>query len=215
MIKRIVESFIDFLFPKSSTVLEIEAMTPYEFADKVKKSPRLPYAHTMFRYKDKLVHDALWEVKYHKNRKIASLLAPLIIEEILNLLSDEAMFREEERPIVIPIPPSEERLRTKHFDQMKLILEEIGNADTEKQFLMGIDFLYRAKSTRQQSHLLNRQEREKNVDHAFKVKDEKLVRNKVIILLDDVTTTGATLTQAKLALEEASARKVYPLAIAH
>ena len=61
----------------------------------------------------------------------------------------------------------------------------------------------------------NRNKRLKNIIGSFLVKNQELIKNRNIILIDDVTTTGATLSEAKKVLKQAGARKIIAFTIAH
>lgn len=71
----------------------------------------------------------------------------------------------------------------------------------------------RIKFTRSQTKL-NIDERKENMRGAFKVTAGKEVKNKVVLILDDVITTGATVTEAGRVLKEKGASKVYACSVA-
>lgn len=73
--------------------------------------------------------------------------------------------------------------------------------------------LKRVRRTKLQSKL-NREERKKNLIGAFSVKKEAICKNKSILLVDDVMTTGATLAAAAGALLDAGAKEVNVFALA-
>jgi len=66
-----------------------------------------------------------------------------------------------------------------------------------------------------QAQIENRQKRIKNIIGSFAVKNKDIIKNRNIILIDDVTTTGATLNEAKKVLREAGAKKIIAFTIAH
>ena len=73
--------------------------------------------------------------------------------------------------------------------------------------------LKKIKNTKAQSNL-NESERAKNIKDCFVWSGENL-KDKIIILLDDVVTTGATLNEARKILRKAGARKVIAFTVAH
>jgi ComF family protein len=77
------------------------------------------------------------------------------------------------------------------------------------------NLLKRNRTTKTQTNL-SREDRLKNVAGAFAIAKKKrgLVRDKNIVLVDDVVTTGATTAQCALALREAGAKRVRVLSLA-
>ncbi|MBX4189617.1 hypothetical protein KW785_03450 [Candidatus Parcubacteria bacterium] len=75
--------------------------------------------------------------------------------------------------------------------------------------------LRKEKHTESQTKTANKRERLTNIDHSMRVVTPSAVEGRSIILLDDVTTTGATFKDARRALKEAGARKVLCVALAH
>jgi predicted amidophosphoribosyltransferase len=73
--------------------------------------------------------------------------------------------------------------------------------------------LKRKKNTKDQTNL-SPQEREKNVRGAFVVTEPEMINGKKIILVDDVITTGATLSECARMLKQAGAEKILGMTIA-
>lgn len=71
----------------------------------------------------------------------------------------------------------------------------------------------RIKYTESQT-TMNLNEREENISGAFKVKNQKTVSGKNILLLDDVITTGATISECGKMLLESGANKIFAVSIA-
>jgi len=106
--------------------------------------------------------------------------------------------------VVIPVPLHSARRRERGYNQSDLLAREVAAH-------LGIPFLTRAlkrvKNTRSQTGL-KREERLLNVQGAFRVKDKPAVSGKAVLLVDDVTTTGATLKACGEALILVGAGKV-------
>lgn len=61
---------------------------------------------------------------------------------------------------------------------------------------------------------LNKQKRIKNLSNVFKYRNNATLKNKTILLVDDICTTGTTIDQCSKVLKEAGAKKVYALVLA-
>jgi ComF family protein len=113
--------------------------------------------------------------------------------------------------ILVPVPVHAARRRQRGFDQAELLARGIGER-------LGLPVLYaleRAARTTAQ-HQLGRRARQSNVKHAFGVAPRYIddVRDRWLILVDDVVTTGATLAGCAAALYEAGAFAVSALTLA-
>ncbi|MEO0185419.1 MAG: ComF family protein [candidate division WOR-3 bacterium] len=73
-----------------------------------------------------------------------------------------------------------------------------------------VETLIRVKNTKTQTRL-DHKTRQENVRNAFKAKNGIEIKNKKIILIDDVMTTGATIKECARVIKEAGAEKVYSL----
>ncbi len=209
--KKIYFNFIDFLLPPS----EIETMTTREFASRAKTTARLEnipsYVTVLFSYRNTLVRRAVWELKYRGNKKIAFLLGSLLHEAV----QEKAQAISHEKIFIIPIPSSAKRFREKGFNQTHFLGEAIQKLDTENIFLLHTSILLKTKETKTQVSVRNRSERLKNMVGAFTIAQNKNVNGAIIFLIDDVTTTGGTFSEARDTLLKAGAKKVLAFAIAH
>jgi ComF family protein len=106
---------------------------------------------------------------------------------------------------IIPVPLHESRRLSRGFNQA----EEIGRELSHRlKIPLRSDLLICVRKTRQQAKLPAAQ-RELNVRGAFAVDDEKrILSGRRIILVDDVTTTGATLRENARVLRQAGAGKI-------
>lgn len=74
--------------------------------------------------------------------------------------------------------------------------------------------LYKTQDTPSQVSIKDREKRLNNIKGSFAVKNPELIKDRNIILIDDVSTTGATVTEAKKVLREAGAKKVIGVVVA-
>lgn len=111
--------------------------------------------------------------------------------------------------IVLPVPLSKQRLSERGYNQVDLIAHPLARLTG---WYYQPSALHRTRHTGSQVGLSSG-ERRKNVQGAFRA-ESRLVAGKAILLVDDVTTTGATLGSAARALMDAGAGKVYGLTFA-
>ena len=106
---------------------------------------------------------------------------------------------------IVPVPLHWSRALKRGFNQSACIAERL-SAHTGVPCEPGL--LKRVRFTGQQAKL-GRKERLSNLSRAFSVPDSTNVKNRAIVLVDDVMTTGATLSAATQALKRAGAGAVY------
>ena len=113
-----------------------------------------------------------------------------------------------EADLITWVPLSGRRLRKRGYDQAKLLAEEVARrTGTEVRRL-----LIKQVHNRAQSGAGSPEERAKNVKGVYRCTDN--VAEKRILLVDDIVTTGATLSEAAGMLLAAGAKEVIGLTLA-
>lgn len=112
--------------------------------------------------------------------------------------------------LVVPVPLASRRLRWRSFNQSAILAHRVGTA---LNWPVDTAVLVRHRYRRPQVGL-NAQRRWQNVQQAFQVVDSAAVNGKRVLLVDDVVTTGATLTECATVLLAAGAREVWGLVVA-
>ena len=110
---------------------------------------------------------------------------------------------------VTPVPLSKKRYRWRGFNQAQLLCESFSQQ-------LGLDLchaLVRTKNTQTQKNL-KRESRIVNVKDAFSFAASVKIKNKTILLVDDVATTGSTLLEAAKILKQNGAGIVWCISIA-
>jgi len=153
------------------------------------------------------IRKAIQWLKYKDVTGLAKILADLMVEEVLELGIE---FGPE--TIVIPVPLHWKRAWKRGFNQAELLARPFG-----KSFNLEVrdDLLRRRRNTEPQIKLKHNERRE-NVSGAFEVPEskEEEVKGRDFLLIDDVCTTGATLSACANALKRAGARYVWALTLA-
>ncbi|MEX2013970.1 MAG: hypothetical protein WD896_01290 [Parcubacteria group bacterium] len=209
--------FIDFLFPKTRKVLELEALSTGTLLEILPPAQDLKDGNViaLFDYAHPLVKELIWELKYSGNPHIAEKLGEIAFDHLRQELEDRHFFGKWGRPIIIPIPMSGKRQSERGWNQSELLAEEIVKRDSEKIFKYMPRQLIKVRHTESQTKTASRNERLQNLTDSMKIANDQSVKGRSVILLDDVTTTGATFAEARRALGAAGAPKILCLALAH
>jgi len=109
-----------------------------------------------------------------------------------------------EQDLIIPVPLHPRRLRKRGFNQSLVLCRKLFPESKEKIYPL---VLVRSQWTRPQTGL-NGAERRRNVRNAFRVKNPDKVKNKRILLVDDVFTTGSTVNECANILLQNKAAEV-------
>ena len=173
------------------------------------------WVFSLFDYRHPPLKKALWLLKYRGKKRLANIFAEIMYGKILEELSDLAIMQNFRDVIIIPIPLSALGLRERGYNQAELIAKKLSELDGNINFKIEKHILIKNKETKHQARIKNRNERLRNLSGAFAVKNELLIKNRNIILIDDITTTGATLNEAKKILKKAGTRKIIAFTVAH
>lgn len=166
----------------------------------LQRPPAFDQARSWAEYSGSL-RRVLLSLKYHRDLAMGLGLA----QKLQRFLSTQ----EWEVDAVVPVPLAQQRLMQRGYNQVDLFARPLALAHQADYLPVA---LQRQKETASQVGL-SVDERFNNMRAAFKAQQE-MVKGKRIALLDDVMTTGATLSAAAQALRESGASHVYALTIA-
>lgn len=168
----------------------------------------------VFDYRDPIIKKAIWELKYHHKRFVGEMLGQLLYEFLIEEISDLKMNTPGKPIIIIPVPISNKRARLRWYNQSFFIAKGFCKKGDEI-FELKDKIIFKKTNTSPQAKISNRKERLENIKGVFGVKNEKIVRGRTIIIIDDVTTTGGTINEIMKVLEESGAKRVIGFAVAH
>ncbi len=148
-------------------------------------------------------------LKYEQIKPAAKVLGRMLAEaaEVLELKGEIT---------VIPVPLHASKLRQRGFNQSELIAKEALrhlHKHPDANFTLEVAVMKRRRDTPSQVGM-TREERAENLRGAFGVTTRTRVRDKQILLVDDVLTTGATVTECTRVLRRAGARRVWVATVA-
>ena len=111
---------------------------------------------------------------------------------------------------VVPVPLHAGRLRERGFNQALLLCRA---CFPQWRRLIRTDILLRPAATIPQSQLTGT-ERRRNLRGAFQLRHSAEVRNKNVLLVDDVFTTGSTMAECSSVFRAAGARRIEAFTLA-
>lgn len=159
-------------------------------------------------YKDQSVSHAIHLFKYRFAKDLHEQLATLMIKAI----------NQTELPIpnaIIPIPLHARRMRWRGFNQSLLLAKTISeNLLPLTNIPLEENILIRHRYTQPQMHLTQFGQRKQNISGAFSIRSHEALKNKTILLVDDVATTGSTIFECAKILKAAGAKEVFAVVIA-
>jgi ComF family protein len=165
------------------------------------------YITSIYCFRNPHIKKIIHAIKYFHRKDLIEPLSEKLIEEIQKELLDNTI---NNTYTLIPIPMATSRKYTRGYNQAECLASEIAN---KCQLKSNTTLLIRKKQPQQQVKTKTRHERLVNQRDSFIVTGD--VTNMHIILVDDVTTTGATIIEARKVLLLAGATIVRAVTIAH
>lgn len=169
-----------------------------------KNPPPFERLIALFVYEDSM-RELIRQFKYHSRPYLLNTLLKLIHDNLDDYVRD--VLQKADAYIAIPLHPS--KLREREYNQADLLAQALSRTFDKPLFKS----LKRRKNTRPQA-LLSLDTRRKNLLDAFYVDDPNPLRNKHLLLIDDVVTSTSTVRCGARALKSAQAKTVSVLALA-
>jgi ComF family protein len=152
-----------------------------------------------------VVRQAILKLKFGQ----AHYLAPVLVEILVETLDRRPLAAD----VLVPVPLSRQRQRERGYNQAALLAVELLRRHALGGAALEAGVLERVRHTPPQVRL-RAPERRRNVREAFACPRPEVVNRQRVLLLDDVSTTGATLEACAAALKAAGASRVMALVVA-
>ena len=146
--------------------------------------------------------EMIHHLKYSGFTELADPLSEMIYQSLRNHMPKGNC-------VAVPVPLHKNREAVRGFNQAELIVRDL----SKKMHLHGGLAISRIKDTETQVNL-NRTLRQHNLSGAFVCTDKNLVKDKNVLLIDDVATTLSTLNECAKVLKEAGAKKIWGVVVA-
>ena len=165
----------------------------------------------VFDYGNKHVRQAIQEFKYRHHASRARILVRCAIPHITAFLSEMLHSTTPECLILVPVPQHISKTHSRGYNQSLLIAKWI-TASLPDAIVQEV--LFKSLPSVPQVKTKNKQARKQNVAHTMRT-TISLDPKAIYIVVDDVTTTGATLNEASRALRQGGGKKILSVSIAH
>lgn len=211
-IKNIYRSYIYALFPNKKNITKINIHNEEDLQMFI--IPKIKNNHiTLTTFRNETIKNFLYAIKYKKyidgSKIIGKIIKNVIYEEHFENSNFEKM-----KYMMCAIPITYTRKCSEQYDHLKTIIDYMyDDFNILSSIVYKKDALCWNRDIERQSSIKNRKERIENVKNAIKV-NIKIPKNTICFVIDDITTTGATLNEARRALLEKGAEKVITIAFA-
>jgi ComF family protein len=149
-------------------------------------------------------------LKYDHVLPAAEILGRMLAEAVVDLAPDFGP----EPPLVVPVPLHQSKLRQRGFNQSELMARALVKHDPMGMSLeLAPKSLVRGRPTDSETGL-TRQQRIANIRGAFQAISPIQISGRDILLVDDVFTTGTTVSECARVLRRAGAKKVWVVTVA-
>ena len=209
-----ISDFIDIIFPRSCAVcgkalssgerdicinclIDLPRIDTYTHSNQLEKLfygilPVERVTSYIYYSKESPYNNLIHRMKYSDRPEIGERMATIATKELIRQNFFETI------DIIIPLPLSKKKKRERGYNQCDYIAEGLSH-------ITGIpvlkDCVMRNKSNETQTHK-TRDERWKNVEGIFSLTKPEQMEGKHILLIDDILTTGATLTSCAIAIQQ-------------
>ncbi|HEY0980283.1 MAG TPA: hypothetical protein VGE18_02650 [Candidatus Paceibacterota bacterium] len=211
---QIIETILQFFYPRaclgcgrSGIALCPGCLAALPYARALKSE----YDYALYDYGDKVVRKSILAFKYRHTQEPAKLLLRGATARITAFLSEVLQSTRSELLIAVPIPQHKQKNHTRGYNQSALL------AGWLAENLEGVrvkELLIKTVPTHPQARIRKKGARIKNIAQSMRAL--RIIDSEPIyILVDDVTTTGATMNEARRALQVGGGKKIIALALAH
>lgn len=171
---------------------------------------RNSYTFSVFSYEDPTVRRVIHRIKFFNDKTLFESISRVMAEELTNIMTDR-LYQDVKNIRLVPIPITNKKLKKRGYNQCSIIA---GNISKNLGIKVLDNLLYKSKETRPQSSIKKRSERLTNPLESFQIKSTCEEYDKLLIIIDDVVTTGATLNEAVKVLKKSGFRNILCLTFA-
>ena len=218
IIKKGIELFLEILFPskclgcyKKGEIICENCVDNLHLAERPTEEKIL----ALYDYRDPIIKKAIWNLKYYNDPHLGQKLGELLYQSFLEEIQLLQMFSVGSPIYIIPVPISNDKRKRRGYNQSEIIARNFCKNEIKNIFQLKTNIIYKKSNTIPQARIENRAKRLQNIKGTFEIKNIAELKGKTVIVIDDVTTTGGTLTEIIKLLKKSGSKKVIAFAVAH
>jgi ComF family protein len=178
-----------------------------------------PYIHALYEYRNSAIKKILTDAKYRKRFAGLKSFGRVLYDASLDIISEYVELEHYSNIIFIPVPISKKRMKERGFNQSEILAKAILNSGTNPNWILHTKIIYKILDKTPQASIHNRQDRLKSPVGTFAIttnkNDLEKLQGSLCIIVDDITTTGATISEVRRILLESGAKTAIGLTVAH
>ena len=127
------------------------------------------------------------------------------------ILKNEKIFEKlQSYDTIIPVPISKKRMKERGYNQSLLIAKKLS---IDLKIQLQVNCLLKTRNIIEQSKL-NKEQRKDNIRNVYELQNGEILKNRRILLIDDIYTTGSTVNECAKILQQAQPEKIDVLVVA-
>ncbi|MEK7531735.1 MAG: phosphoribosyltransferase family protein [Patescibacteria group bacterium] len=205
---------LDFLMPRNESEGHLLLLSDGEILsllpryDETRDRPLPEGIYSAFAYRNKNTEALVRLLKYQNNEKVRRVAGNALSEMLLSYLEEKFFFHGDKSILIVPIPMSVKEKRRRGWNQAEELAKGLCEKEELKDFFEYAPILEKVRETKRQTEMKSKKEREENLRGVFALSIGVKIKGKTIFLIDDVTTTGTTLQEARRTLKASGAKEV-------
>lgn len=155
-----------------------------------------PWIFSLYQYKNKSVNQCIKHIKEYPDLTLIETLIESKKFMVTGWFTGLARYHQATEIVLIPVPIHYSRFINRGFNQSELIAKSLQKILSQETLTITIntEIIKKQFATEKQALLIHKQERLKNsLTSSFTLNQKNISPNALLIIIDDVTTTGATL----------------------
>lgn len=176
------------------------------------------YIYALYEYRHPIIKKILTDAKYRKKWSGLKVFGKYLSSSMLDIVSEYIELNNYTNILIIPVPISNKRFKTRGFNQAQVIAESImDNIDKEDKdkYKLCINIIKKIKDKTPQASIHSKKERLNSPKGTFEIINPEIIKGSLCIIIDDITTTGGTINEVRRMLLASGARDAFGLTIAH